>query len=594
MTYGHHFFSRRREGSGFSPRIRILKVAIILGACILSLRLFNLQVMSYEDYRAAAEGGHTLFKKLFPKRGEIFVRDFHSEEDNAFLVDIAGEKLYPAVTNREYRRVYAVPRDVREKELAAERLAPLLEMQKEEIIERLGGEGSYRVLKRKVPEETYEKIAQLGLPGIGSESETYRFYPEKGLGGHVFGFLGYAQDVYRGVYGIEGYFHEILKGTEGSLRFERDAIGTLIPVGDSRVVDAVDGSNIVLTLDRTVQMVACDRLKKWVARHGADGGTVIIMNPKTGGILAMCSVPDFDPETYWESDVATYPNPAIFAPYEPGSTFKAITMAIGLDKGSITPESVYEDTGRMTIDGYAISNSDKKAYGKQTMVDVLEKSLNTGVIHVAKLVGLEEFRRYVQDFGFGAPSGIELDTEARGNIKSLNEKREIYLATNSFGQGLTVTPLQLVTAYAALANGGALMQPYIVDMIIKPNGEKEKTSPRVVRQVISRQTSTLVSGMLANVVQRGHGKRAGVPGYYVAGKTGTAQVPKKDGRGYETDATIGSFVGYAPVDDPAFVMLVKIDRPRDVQWAESSAAPLFGEIAKFLLDYYEIPPDDRG
>ncbi len=227
------------------------------------------------------------------------------------------------------------------------------------------------------------------------------------------------------------------------------------------------------------------------------------------------------------------------------------------------------------------------------MTDVLDESLNTGAIFVARKVGLSDFRSFVKLFGFGEKTGIELDKEARGNIAALDDKNEIYLATSSFGQGITVTSIQLLTAYAAIANGGNLVQPYVVDAIVKADGSRMQTRPKIVRRVLSERTSTLLSGMLVNVVRKGHGTRAGVPNYFVAGKTGTAQVPKKNGRGYEKGTSIGSFVGFAPVDNPRFAMLVKITHPRDVQWAESSAAPLFGDLAKFLLNYYEVSPDEK-
>jgi cell division protein FtsI/penicillin-binding protein 2 len=223
---------------------------------------------------------------------------------------------------------------------------------------------------------------------------------------------------------------------------------------------------------------------------------------------------------------------------------------------------------------------------------VLESSLNTGAIFVMQKTGEDIFAEYVKNFGFGEKTGIELETEADGDIKNLlkKNKRPIEVATATFGQGLTVTPLQMAAAYAAIANGGILMKPYLVKEIVKPDGERSLTQPRQIRRVISERTATILSGILVNVVEKGHGTRAGVKGYYIGGKTGTAQVPKKGG-GYESNAHVGSFCGYGPVDDPKFVMLVKIDNPRDVEWAESSAAPLFGEIAQFILNYYQVPTE---
>lgn len=598
-------------------RISFLRGCLFFFVLILFLRLFNLQVLSYEDYRTAAEGEHQLLRKIHPDRGSIFLRERSANGSaNQYLMEVEGEKLFPAVTNREYMLVYAVPKSISDPEKVADQLMPLFDIPKEEpksdddnngdkdgidpreerrawLVQRLSKKNdSYEVIKRKVPAASWDIIKKLYIGGINASPESYRFYPEKGLGGHLFGFVGYSGESVKGLYGLEGYFDDILKGKEGSLRFESDALGALIPIGEKRVVEAVQGSNLVLTIDRTIQLMACDRLSKWVLKHGADGGTVVIMNPNTGALYAMCSVPDFDPENYFDADVKQYPNPSIFTPYEPGSIFKPFTMAMGIDSEKVAPATTYVDTGEVKIGSFTIKNSDSKAHGKQTMMDVLDQSLNTGVIFVARKVGIDAFRDYVKNFGFGKPTGIELDREVSGTIAGLNEKQEIYMATASFGQGLSVTPLQITTAYAALANGGNLVQPYVVDEIIKSDGSRHRTNPKVVRRVISEKTSTLISSMLVNVVRKGHGKRAGVDGYYVAGKTGTAQVARSDGRGYERDITIGSFAGFAPVDNPRFVMLVKVDHPRDVQWAESSAAPLFGELAKFLLQYFEVPPDE--
>ena len=224
------------------------------------------------------------------------------------------------------------------------------------------------------------------------------------------------------------------------------------------------------------------------------------------------------------------------------------------------------------------------------MTTVLEESLNTGAIFAARQIGPELFEEYVKKFGFGESTGIQLDNEAAGDVSPLSQQKEIYMATASFGQGITVTPLQILAAFGALANDGKLMKPYVVDEVIKPNDVRIKTEPQVVRQVVSAETAAKISAMLAGVVQKGHGQRAGVEGYFVGGKTGTAQIPLEGSRGYDPHQTIGTFIGFAPVDNPAFVMLAKIDRPKDVQFAESSAAPLFGEIAKFLLPYLGVAP----
>ncbi len=582
--------------TSWHTRLFFIRGVICLFATVLIIRLFMLQIVGYADYKAAADGEHTFYKKLFPKRGEMFIRGY--KRDGAldpFLVERNGEKVFPAVTNHEFTLIYADPRHIEDSIKAAEIIAPLLELDVEVLKEKFQKKGdAYEVVKNKVADELAQKVRDLSIKGIYFAPQERRYYPEPGLGGHMFGYVSASGDTQRGRYGLEGYFDEILRGKEGSLKLETDAIGTLIPVGDKRVTEAVDGSDLILTIDRTVQLVACDKLKKWVIQHGADGGSIIIQDPQTGAIRALCATPDFDPAQYGKSDIGTFNNPAIFSPYEPGSVFKAFTMAIGLELEKVTPTMTYIDTGSVKIGSYTIKNSDGKAHGLQTMMGVLDESLNTGTIFVARRVGIEQFRKYLKSFGFGSKTGIDLDTETSGTISSLDQKNsDIYVATASFGQGITVTPMQLVTAYGALANGGKLMKPYIVDQVIKSDGTIIKTKPNMVRQVISARTSDLIGGMLVNVVRKGHGKRAGVPGYFVAGKTGTAQVPRKDKKGYEQNATIGSFAGYAPVEQPAFVMLVRIDNPRDVQWAESSAAPLFGEMARFLLQYYEVPPDEK-
>ncbi len=595
--HSRHSRSRGEQRSFHCDRITFFRGALFFIMAILVVRMFTLQVVGYSGYKAMADDEHQFFQKIQPERGTLYLREREDTSGGGkYLINIDGEKLFPAVTNRDYKLVYAVPKALADPIKTAEQLAPLLGLEQPALLEKLQKkDDSYEVLKHKVPQDAWDSIKKLNIGGINANTETFRFYPEKGLGGQVFGFVGHVgdTDTVKGLYGLEGYFDDILKGKEGSLMRETDRLGALIPLGEKRSIESVNGSSLVLTLDRVVQLMACDRLKKWVLLHGADGGSIVIMDPKTGAIMAMCSAPDFDPEEYSKADISTYNNPSIFTPYEPGSIFKPFTMAMGIDLDEVAPTTTYEDTGKVKIGSFTIKNSDLKANGKSTMMDVLDKSLNTGVIFVARKVGLEKFHDYVKKFGFGTETGIEMDREVAGNIASLKEKQEIYMATASFGQGLTATPLQIASAFGALANGGKLMQPYIVDEIIKADGTHVRTKPKVLRQVISQRTSSLIGGMLVNVVRKGHGKRAGVEGYYVAGKTGTAQVPRKDGRGYEKNDTIGSFAGFAPVDNPRFVMLVKIDHPRAVQWAESSAAPLFGELAKFMLQYFEIPPDEK-
>lgn len=438
------------------------------------------------------------------------------------------------------------------------------------------------------------KKKELAITGLGFSERSYRFYPEGNIGANLLGFVGYVGDKQKGRYGLEEYFDQELAGKPGSIKIERDAKGKAIIINDREYQKAEDGSDLILTINRSIQFMACQKLNEAVARHGADGGSVIIMEPKTGAILAMCSNPDYDGNNYQDvKNIKDFTNPAIFSQYEPGSIFKIITMAMALDQEKITPQTTYNDTGQVVIGNYKIENSDHKSNGAQTMMQVLEKSINTGAIFAMRKVGPDLFSDYVKKFGFGEKTGIELEGESKGDIKNLTKKPlgELYAATASFGQGLAITPIQMASAGLAIANNGILMKPYLVKEIIKPDGAKIQTQPKTVGRVISEKAATILGGMMINVVENGHGKQAAVAGYYVAGKTGTAQVPKKGG--YAANEHIGSFVGFAPVSDPKFVMLVRIDQPRDVAWAESSAAPLFGELAKYMLNYWQVPQERK-
>lgn len=680
----------------------IIAIVFLLGGSIL-YKLYGLQVREYDLYTALADSQHQIYSELKPARGKIFISDRKQGQ--------ATEELYPFATNKDFALVYAIPKEVKEPEILADRLYIIFnqekvekevdELLKKEEEDKLDNElkyiaslnlpeeekikkeaeaksrpkalksdkkyqetlairreteinirkekiignylavlakknDPYEPIEKKVDEETLKKLYSLLLsneekkiempdleikngiifnnadreqrdengeprevkfPGLSYMMTAYRFYPEGSIGSHILGFTSYADEEPRGKYGLEGFFDEELFGQYGSIKAERGADKDIIIVNDREYKKAENGSDLILTINRSVQFKVCQKLNEAALRHGADGGSIIVMDPKTGAIIAMCSWPDFDPNNYDKvADIKVFNNPAIFAQYEPGSVFKGMTMAAALDQGKVTPETTYKDEGQVMIPGWPkpIKNSDFDTYGGHgeiNMTTVLEKSLNTGAIFAMQQIGAETFAEYVKNFGFGENTGIELSGESSGDIRNLTASKikPIDAAVASFGQGISITPLQLITAYAAIANGGILMKPYIVREIVHSDGAKDITQPEEIRRVISERAATILGGMLVNVVEKGHGQRAGVKGYYVAGKTGTAQVPRKDGRGYESGAHIGSFAGFAPADDPQFVMLVRIDNPRDVSWAESSAAPLFGEIAEFLLQYYQVP-----
>lgn len=450
-------------------------------------------------------------------------------------------------------------------------------------------------LERRLDKVVFKDSGEpVKIEGIGFNLQTHRYYPENNTAASIVGFVSSINDQEHGRYGLEEFFNDELSGINGSLKGERGLSNTII-VNDREYIKPQAGSDLILTIDRSAQFKACASLEETVKSHHAKSGSVIAVNAKTGAILAMCSVPSFNPNNYKDvDDIKVYNNPVILYQYEPGSVFKVITMAAAIDQGKVSPNTIYKDEGKIMINGWPkpISNADYSTFGPHGVVDmnaVLENSLNTGAIFAMLQIGPEVFANYVKDFGFGEGTGIELGSESPGNINNLlnNKIKEIDAATASFGQGIAVTPLQMLMSYQALANKGTLMKPYIVQEIRHQDGRIDESKPQALRQVVSAQTANTILAMLVNVVENGHAKSAQIPGYYVGGKTGTAQVANVGG--YSNEDYIHTFIGVVPIDDPQIVMLTKIDSPRDDRFAESTAVPLWHDIADFLLKYYQIP-----
>ena len=561
-------------------RLAVIRLVFFIFIGVLIFRLYELQVGERAFYEALASGQHDLLADLLPERGEILVQDSLTNS------------LYPVATNLTLGQVYAVPKEVKDIKYTAAVLAPVLEMDPVELENKLSKtDDPFEPLKEAVSDELSQKVTELKLSGIYIAPILVRHYLGEADYGQILGFMGFVGDTRRGQYGLEQYWEETLAGTQGELRAQREAGGGIIVLGDKQITPAVDGADIVLTIDKNIQSRACGAVSQAVTKHGAKSGSVIIIEPASGAIRAICGAPNFDPNSYGDiQDLLVYSNQVVTDSYEPGSVFKPITMAAALEAKAVTPETTYLDTGEVNIGPNTIRNSDLKANGVQTMTQVLQNSLNTGAIFAMRKAGVEAFRATVAKFGFGKLMGVELPNERAGNIDSIKEKNEIYAATASFGQGISVTELQLAAAFGAIANRGKLMKPYIVQEVRYPDGRKQMAAPLMVGQAVTAETATTLGAMLVQVVEQGHGKKAGVSGYYVAGKTGTAQVPYEDRAGYDPNKSIGTFVGFAPVDAPKFVMAVRINEPGDVIFAESSAAPVFGELAKFLLEYYQVPP----
>lgn len=574
---------RRQERSGPAGglgRLRLFQLFLLVFALFLLGRFYELGIREGSKWTALAQNQHILSQSLLADRGSIFLED--------------QETLSPAAINREYKLVYAVPKEVQNISETAHELALSLDVDEGELRERLAARQNdpFEIVKKHVEEEKASEVKARKLPGIYFLPETYRYYPAGELASKVIGFVGPGDNGDIGVYGAEASLNGELHGANGKLSQENDPSGRWISLSDREHVEAVDGKSVVLTIDRVIQYeverILADALKK----YRADAVSAIVMEPKTGKILAMAALPDFNPNEYGKvDDLSLFMNQTISLPYEPGSVMKGITMAIGLEEGKITPHTEYVDTGTVNEAGYAIKNAQEKVYGRSSMTKVLDESINTGAIFVERLVGNARFRDYLERFGFGAKTNVRLPAENVGNLNNLKRlNSNIGFYTASFGQGVSVTPLQLILAYGTLANGGVLMQPQIVDRFIEPDGKENPVEPREVRRVVSEETAKTLGEMLRSVVVNGHGKRANIPGYAVVGKTGTAQVAKEGSKGYEDTITIGSFIGYAPENDPRYVVLVKVDNPKDVEWAESSAAPTFGDIMQLLLNYGKVQP----
>lgn len=564
-----------------ADRLAVVSAVLFVATAVIVARLFYLQVVRHGMYEAQARGQSIASLTDPPQRGEVYIRDAGS-----------SDALLPLITNRQRQLIYAIPAEVKDPLGTSEKLSDPLNIDKAVLLEKLSKPGdTYEALLRGTEANLAKKVVALKLPGIVVQPEEQRYYPFADVASQLTGFVGYKGDARVGQYGLEGYFDGELSGISGTSVANDPLVGNVSAA--QQVSETRDGDSLVLTIDRTVQTTACIKLQEAVLKHGADGGTVIIVQPATGNIIALCGFPSFDANSYAQADSPSrYINQAVSQQYEPGSVMKAMTLSAGVNEGLITPETTYEDTGSVQIGKYTIRNSDNKTYGTQSMSDVLEQSINTGAMFVEDKLGQATFRQYLKNFGFGEKTGVTLQGEAKGDLSSLNKKGDIYAATASFGQGVSVTPIQMVMAYAALANGGVLMQPRIVDSTIRPSGYKQTTTPQSVRQVVSAETARTMMAMLVNVVRKGHGKRAAVDGYYIGGKTGTAQVPYHDRSGYDPSKHNGTFVGFGPMSNPQFVMLVLLNTPRDVEFAESSAAPLFGDIADFLVHYYQIPKDD--
>lgn len=473
-------------------------------------------------------------------------------------------------------------------------LAGVLGRPQGELAEVLKGDGFYAQVERHVPREVGKQVIALNQPGIFVYPVPVRVYPEHTLAAHLLGFVaGDEEEGTKGYCGVEGFYDQALKGQSGLREGRWDPWGQPVSFADKRAHNwriPQEGNTLVLTIDRTIQYLVEQELREAIERYGAESGCIVVMDPKTGALLASASYPTYDPNHFAVTDQGLFVDPVVGKHYEPGSTFKIFTMAAALDSNVVQPSNVYNDVGYIEVGGRVIQNWDKAANGMVTMTDILVHSLNTGIAHVSTLLGPGPFYHYVNRFGFGYKTGVDLEGEAKGTTREQGdpEWHESDLGTNSFGQGLAVTPLQVVVAAGAVANRGFVMQPYVVERL-EAKDTWVQAKQVAVRQAISEETARTVTEMMVQVVERGATK-AKVNGYRIAGKTGTAQTPVVGG--YDPNLTIASFVGFAPADDPQFVALVKLDKPTVSPWGTDTAAPTFANVARILFTQLAIPPDD--
>jgi len=587
--------------------------------------LCQLQILEHEKFLALAESQHWGSAEIPAARGRIL------------SVDGA-----PLVENQMAYLVYAEPPKIEDKHQAAEHLSSVLsrklataedaekyaETQKQDFsasvdssaFQRLQGKFTVEdlesvlsqdlqwvTLAHKISPETKEKIENLKIEGIGFEEEPKRLYPEGTLAAHLLGFVGadeQGQD--RGYYGLEGFYNGDLRGCSGKIVEEKDASGQPIAVGGYRKILAEDGRDLVLTLDRTLQFLVEQKIKAAVEKYGAESGSVVIMKPQTGAILAMANFPTYDPaeptvsmsqsvnvsmnEERAEEEGNSEPqwtNPAISETYEPGSVLKALTMSAAIDTKTVKPQTTMQDNGPIAVSGYTVDNWDGKHHGEETMIEILQHSNNCGAAWVGQQLGAKTLREYFLKFGLGEVLGIDLEDEDTGIVKELSEWRPIDLANAAFGQGVSVTPLQLISIFGTIVNNGVMMKPYLVDEIRE--GDKViQTKPKELTRVISPQAAEIMKEMLTAAVEGGESKFYNLTTHRVAGKTGTAQIPVEGH--YDPKKTNATFVGFLP-SYPNFVMLVLLRQPSASIYAAETAVPTWMEIARELTVYYGIGSD---
>ena len=539
---------------------------------LLILRLFYWQIVRADELAILGQSQYGKIVTVQPKRGEVKTSD-----------------KFPLVSNKTVYKLAVNPKEIENKKEAQDLLVTTLKEDEATISAKLAIDKFWVPIGDNINEEAKKKLEQANLPGFYFEQKYARFYPESSMAAQLTGFVGkdeHGND--KGYFGLEGFYERLLKGQEGKALETRDAFGKPILAKMSESVGQTDGSNLILTIDRIIQFDVEKKLKENIERFDADSGMIGVMDPKTGGILAMASFPNFDQANYKDYSEDLYKNPFITNLYEPGSTFKPMVMSAALDAKLVKPTTKCPVcSGPVSIGEYVIHTWNDKYRKDLTMTEVIQHSDNTGMVYIAQKLGYEKMFSYLRKFGIGSLSGIDLQGEATSDIEG-KTWYPVDVATAGFGQGISVTPLQILSGISAIANRGIRMQPHIVDSVESPNGNVSRIVPRALGSPISEDTAKVMTEMMVNAVEKGEASWAKLDGYRIAGKTGTASIPVKGH--YDPNQTITSFVGFAPADNPKFIMLVIFNRPKVSIYGAETAAPVFFSIAKDILTYYGIPP----
>lgn len=558
-------------GKGTRLRIRLIGVLFTLGFVLVTLRAFDLQVMQEKEWDDRAERQHQKVIPLTPQRGTIY--------------DSNGEELAVSV---DVNSIYAEPRKLEDREDTARKLARALDLTPRAVKAKLRGNSSFVWLQRQVTPAQSERVRELKINGVGMIKEPRRFYPNSNLAAHLLGFTGLDP---KGLEGLELEYDKTILGRGGYLVMERDALGRGIGAGTPEVQGATRGHDLYLTLDKNLQYIVERELADGLRQADAKSGTVVMLEPSTGKVLAMASSPEYNPNAIFRYKPSQWRNRAVCDSFEPGSTFKIFLMAAALNEAVVsTAQKINCENGSYRVGGKEIH--DHKKYQKLTPAEIIKFSSNIGAAKIGKLLERKTFYRYIEDFGFGQQTGIDLPGEAVGLLRPPDKWFEVDLAAISFGQGVSVTPIQLATATAAIANGGYLMAPYIVERVIDSQGQVTmQNRPQVVRKVVAGDVAQQVARMMEMATEDGGtATNARVPGFRVAGKTGTAQKVDPVTGGYSSDKRVASFVGFLPAENPRLVILVVIDEPKRGVYGGLLAAPVFSRIAAQSMQYLKIAP----